>query len=88
MGSDFTNVAEIPSDVKGWEVPDFFELPVEGSHGAKWVMMFTPASGSPAGGNRNLVITGSFDGIPFNADAFDPADMWLDYRRDFDGALS
>jgi sucrose-6-phosphate hydrolase SacC (GH32 family) len=86
--SDFSNIPGLPSDVKGWEVPDFFELPIEGTEETKWVMLVTPASGSPAGGNGNFAITGSFDGTSFLADQFDAAAMWLDYGRDFDGALS
>ncbi|KAF2010227.1 glycoside hydrolase family 32 protein [Aaosphaeria arxii CBS 175.79] len=88
--NDFTlgDVPGLPSDVKGWEVPDFFPLAVEGSTDKKWVMLNTPAQGSPAGGNGVFGITGSFDGTVFKADPVDPATMWLDYGRDFDGALS
>jgi sucrose-6-phosphate hydrolase SacC (GH32 family) len=86
--SDFSNIPGLPSDVKGWEVPDFFELPIAGTKDTRWVILVTPASGSPAGGNGNFAITGSFDGTSFKADQFDPAAMWLDYGRDFDGALS
>lgn len=88
--SDFTSrdVRGIPSSVTGWEVPDFFQLPVDGSTDKKWVMLVTPAQGSPAGGNGQFALTGSFDGTKFTADTFDPATMWLDYGRDFDGALS
>lgn len=86
--SDVTTIAGLPSDVKGWEVPDFFELPIEGSTETKWVLFCTPASGSPAGGNGIFAITGSFDGTTFQSDAFEGASNWLDYGRDFDGALS
>ncbi|KAL1869322.1 hypothetical protein Daus18300_005534 [Diaporthe australafricana] len=86
--SDVTNIVGLPSDVKGWEVPDFFELPVEGSTETRWVLICTPASGSPAGGNGNFAVTGSFDGTIFQTDAFDASSNWLDYGRDFDGALS
>ena len=86
--SDFKDIPNLPADVKGWEVPDFFELPIQGSGEKKWVMLVTPASGSPAGGNGVFAVTGSFDGATFKADPFDPATMWLDYGRDFDGALS
>lgn len=86
--SEFANITGLPSDVNGWEVPDFFELPIEGSTETKWVLFYTPASGSPAGGNGNLAVTGSFDGTTFRADPFDAASNWLDYGRDFDGAMS
>ncbi|KAF2143949.1 glycoside hydrolase family 32 protein [Aplosporella prunicola CBS 121167] len=88
--SDFTSdaIAGLPGDVTAWEVPDFFQLAVEGSTETKWVMLITPAQGSPAGGNGVFGITGSFDGTKFTADPVDPATMWLDYGRDFDGAMS
>lgn len=86
--SEVANITGLPSDVKGWEVPDFFELPIEDSTQTKWVLLCTPASGSPAGGNGNFAVTGTFDGITFKADPFDAASNWLDYGRDFDGAMS
>lgn len=88
--SDFTSNAtsSLSDNIKGWEVPDFFELAVDNSSEKKWVMLITPAEGSPAGGNGVFGITGSFDGSKFTADPVDPATMWLDYGRDFDGALS
>jgi sucrose-6-phosphate hydrolase SacC (GH32 family) len=87
--SDFTakNVPNLPGGIKGWEVPDFFELPVKGTSTKKWVMIITPATGSPAGGNGVFALTGSFDGTVFTADPVDPRSFWLDYGRDFDGAL-
>lgn len=88
--SDFnsTDVPGLPGDVQGWEVPDFFEIPIEGSgEEKKWVMLITPATGSPAGGNGVFGVTGSFDGTRFTAEPVDPGTMWLDYGRDFDGAL-
>lgn len=88
--SDFrsADVPGLPGDVKGWEVPDFFQLPIEDSTDTKWTMLVTPAQGSPATGNGVFGMTGSFDGIVFKADPVDAATMWLDYGRDFDGALS
>lgn len=86
--SEVANITGLPSNVEGWEVPDFFELPIEDSTEKKWVLLCTPASGSPAGGNGNFAVTGSFDGTHFTPDAFDAATNWLDYGRDFDGALS
>ncbi|KAH8779770.1 glycosyl hydrolase [Diaporthe sp. PMI_573] len=86
--SEVANITGLPVDVEGWEVPDFFELPIEDSTETKWVLLCTPASGSPAGGNGNFAVTGSFDGTIFSPDAFDAASGWLDYGRDFDGAMS
>lgn len=88
--SDFTsqNVTGLPSGIKGWEVPDFFELPIEGTSEKKWVMLITSAEGSPATGNGNLGLTGSFDGEVFTADPIGTDPLWLDYGRDFDGSLS
>ncbi|KAI1369040.1 concanavalin A-like lectin/glucanase domain-containing protein [Xylaria arbuscula] len=83
-----SDVSGFPSDVTGWEIPDFFQLPVQDSSDSKWVLMFTPAQGSPAGGNGVIALTGSFDGTTFTADGFDASTNWLDYGRDFDGALS
>jgi sucrose-6-phosphate hydrolase SacC (GH32 family) len=88
--SDFTtsNIPNLPSGINGWEVPDFFELPIKGTTQKKWVLIITPATGSPAGGNGVFAVTGSFDGAVFTADPVDPSAFWLDYGRDFDGALS
>jgi levanase/fructan beta-fructosidase len=88
--SDFKagNIPGFPGGITGWEVPDFFELPVQGTSDRKWVLVFTPAQGSPAGGNGVVALTGSFDGTTFTADGFDASTNWLDYGRDFDGALS
>ncbi|KAL3484166.1 glycosyl hydrolase family protein [Aspergillus germanicus] len=89
--SDFTasDIPNLPSGINGWEVPDFFELPVKGTTQKKWVLMITPATGSPAGGNGVFAVTGSFDGTVFTADPVvtSPGAFWLDYGRDFDGAL-
>ncbi|KAH6856217.1 glycosyl hydrolase [Chaetomium sp. MPI-CAGE-AT-0009] len=87
--SDFnaSNIPNFPGGINGWEVPDFFELPVKGTTQTKWVMIITPATGSPAGGNGVFALTGSFDGAVFTADPVDPSAFWLDYGRDFDGAL-
>ncbi|KOS48216.1 hypothetical protein ACN38_g807 [Penicillium nordicum] len=78
----------LPSGITGWEVPDIFQLPIEGTDETTWVLIITPADGSPAGGNGVLALTGSFDGSTFKADPVDPSTLWLDYGRDFDGAYS
>ncbi|PQE08907.1 glycosyl hydrolase family protein [Rutstroemia sp. NJR-2017a WRK4] len=88
--SDFTsaNAPGLPSGISGWEVPDFFELQVDGTTTKKWALIVTPATGSPATGNGVFGLTGSFDGAVFNADPVDTSTLWLDYGRDFDGAMS
>ncbi|ODQ71402.1 hypothetical protein LIPSTDRAFT_55516 [Lipomyces starkeyi NRRL Y-11557] len=88
--SDFTasNIVGFPGGISGWEVPDFFELQIEGTTQTKWVLIVTPAAGSPAGGNGVFALTGSFDGSVFTADTVDPTTLWLDYGRDWDGAMS
>ncbi|KAB8226988.1 glycoside hydrolase family 32 protein [Aspergillus alliaceus] len=83
-----TQIKGFPSSITGWEVPDMFELPIHGTNETTWVLMFTPAQGSPAGGNGVVALTGSFDGKTFVADPVDSSTLWLDYGRDFDGALS
>jgi levanase/fructan beta-fructosidase len=81
-------VSGLPSTVTGWEVPDMFQLPIEGTDETTWVLILTPAKGSPAGGNGVFALTGSFDGKTFQPDPVDTANLWLDYGRDFDGAMS
>ncbi|KAL2821675.1 glycosyl hydrolase [Aspergillus granulosus] len=88
--SDLTvaQVPGLPSTAEAWEVPDMFELPIEGTDETTWVLIVTPAQGSPAGGNGVFALTGSFDGTSFQPDAVDVSTLWLDYGRDFDGAMS
>ncbi|KAL4916411.1 glycosyl hydrolase [Aspergillus aurantiobrunneus] len=88
--SDLTadQIPGLPSGVAAWEVPDMFELPIQGTSETTWVLILTPAEGSPAGGNGVLALTGSFDGTTFTADTVDLSSLWLDYGRDFDGAMS
>lgn len=83
-----TQIPGLPASVGAWEVPDFFEIPIEDEVGSKWVMLFTPSSGSPAGGNGVVGILGSFNGSVFTADPVTSSTLWLDYGRDFDGVTS
>ncbi|GAM42287.1 inulinase [Talaromyces pinophilus] len=83
-----SQIEGFPSSITGWEVPDMFQLPIQGIKKTTWVLIFTPAQGSPPGGNGVVALTGSFDGETFVADPVDPSTLWLDYGRDFDGALS
>jgi sucrose-6-phosphate hydrolase SacC (GH32 family) len=83
-----SDIPGFPGGATGWEVPDFFELPIEGTSLTTWVLMFTPANGSPAGGNGVVGITGSFNGTVFKPNPVIAATLWLDYGRDWDGAMS
>ncbi|KAE8347870.1 hypothetical protein BDV24DRAFT_146635 [Aspergillus arachidicola] len=83
-----SSISGMSSAITGWEVPDMFQLPIAGTGESTWVLIITPAQGSPAGGNGVLALTGSFDGATFTADPVRNETMWLDYGRDFDGALS
>nr|BAA12320.1 endo-inulinase precursor [Talaromyces purpureogenus]BAA12321.1 endo-inulinase precursor [Talaromyces purpureogenus] len=83
-----SQIEGFPSSVTGWEVPDMFQLPIQGTNETTWVIIFTPAQGSPAGGNGVVALTGSFDGETFLANPVDSSTLWLDYGRDFDGAMS
>lgn len=83
-----TQVSGLPTNITGWEVPDLFQLPIEGTDETTWVLILTPAKGSPAGGNGVFALTGSFDGETFKPDPVEAGNLWLDYGRDFDGAMS
>ncbi len=86
--SEFTG-AGMPADIGGWEVPDMFELPVDGNPGSKkWVLVITPSAGSPAGGNGVMYFVGQFNGTSFTSDNPPTTVLWADYGRDFDGVLS
>jgi len=83
-----TSVPGLPTGVGAWEVPDLFEIPIEGEAGTRWCLLITVASGSPAGGNGVIGILGSFDGVSFMPDTVNTAALWLDHGRDFDGVTS
>jgi sucrose-6-phosphate hydrolase SacC (GH32 family) len=83
-----SDISGFPQGAKGWEVPDFFELPIKGTTQKTWVLLITPAEGSPTGGNGVLALTGSFDGAVFTANPVVASTLWLDYGRDWDGVLS
>ena len=80
---------QIANQVGGWEVPDLFELPIDGNtNNTKWVLSITPSSGSPAGGNGVMYFIGDYDGHNFTQDtSLQPLNeiRWADYGRDFDG---
>jgi levanase len=52
-----------------WEVPDLFELPVDGDpDNTKWVLVVNMNPGSIAGGSGAQYFVGHFDGVEFEAD--------------------
>ena len=51
-----------------WEVPDLFELPVEGTRGKKWVLVVNMNPGAVAGGSGTQYFIGEFDGTTFTAE--------------------
>lgn len=84
----FTN-AGVPGSITGWEVPDLFELPVDGNPAdTRWVLSWTPANGSPAGGNGVCYLVGDFNGSAFIPETPVASPLWADYGRDWDGQQS
>lgn len=83
--SDFrsSDIPGFPAGATGWEVPHFFEMPIQGTSEKTRVLIFTPANGSPAGGNGVVAVTGSFNGVAFTANPVNPATLWLDNGRDW-----
>ncbi|KAH8693062.1 putative inulinase [Talaromyces proteolyticus] len=76
-------------DAKSWTwVSDLASSQIEGfpSDATGWEV--PDISGVPPGGNGVVALTGSFDGKTFVADSVDSSTLWLDYGRDFDGAMS
>lgn len=70
-----------------WEVPDLFELPVEGGGGgSKWVLAVSLNPGGPFGGSGVQYFVGGFDGVAFTPD--DTSTTWADHGRDFYAAVS
>jgi len=75
-----------------WEVPELFELPVDGDPSrTRWVLIVSVNRGALWGGSGVQYFTGQFDGERFVADASGlPADasgpdaaVWADHGRDF-----
>ena len=83
---------DIAAQIGGWEVPDFFKLPVKNAQGTvideKWVLSITPGSGSPAGGNGVMYFVGEYDGTTFTSENPLGTPLWADHGRDFDGQQS
>ncbi len=72
-----------------WEVPDLFELPVDGNPGnTKWVLTVGMNDGAPAGGSGVQYFVGRFDGEKFINDNPSSTVLWTDYGSDFYAGLS
>lgn len=69
-----------------WEVPDFFELPVEGTDESRWVLKVDVIEGGPQGGSAGQYFIGQFDGEHFVPDPQEA--RWVDYGKDFYAAVT
>ncbi len=66
-----------------WECPDLFELPLDGTHEKRWVLIVNRNPGAPAGGTGVRYMVGNFDGTRFVAETPDETKLWADYGKDF-----
>ncbi|MFC4324309.1 glycoside hydrolase family 32 protein [Litchfieldia salsa] len=67
-----------------WEVPDLFELPIDGDvNNTKWVMQVSLSNGSTAGGSGVQYFIGSFDGTTFTNDNPASTILYADYGADY-----
>ncbi|MDD7835849.1 glycoside hydrolase family 32 protein [Paenarthrobacter sp. AB444] len=77
-----------------WEVPELFQMPVEGSTAKKWVMVLSINPGGIAGGSGMQYFVGEFDGTRFTAENVAAPDaplsesQWLDHGADYYAANS
>lgn len=55
-----------------WEVPDLFELTIEGTTETRWVLAVSVLGGAVAGGSGIQYFVGDFDGTTFTADNVEP----------------
>ncbi len=70
--------------VRNWECPDIFELPVENVPGeTKWVLQVDSGDGHPAGGSGCQYFVGGFDGKRFANDNPPETALWVDHGKDF-----
>lgn len=69
-----------------WEVPDLFQLPVDGDpDDTRWVLQVDLNPGGPVGGSGGQYFIGSFDGTRFTAAPRPSPESprWVDYGADF-----
>ncbi|WP_328285274.1 glycoside hydrolase family 32 protein [Paenibacillus alkaliterrae] len=72
-----------------WEVPDLFELPVDGDPArTKWVLKVDINPGEQGLGSRGQYFIGHFDGTHFVNDHPPDKVLWVDYGKDFYASLS
>ena len=76
-----------------WECPDLFELPIDGSDQARWMLVVNINPGAVSGGGGAQYFLGDFDGTTFTPEHLaDGEDLrcfdWLDFGRDFYAAVS
>ncbi len=71
-----------------WEVPDLFQLPIDGGERKKWVLSVSVGAGGLHDGPGVLYFIGEFDGQTFISD--DPPERlrFLDYGADFYANIS
>jgi fructan beta-fructosidase len=73
----------------GWECPDLFELPIEGSRTNKrWVLMVSTSAGGAAGGSCVQYFVGTFDGVKFTNDHAPATKLYLDSGKDLYAAAT
>ncbi|WP_318153507.1 GH32 C-terminal domain-containing protein [Paenibacillus vietnamensis] len=72
-----------------WEVPELFELPVDGNptH-TKWVLKVDINPGEKNLGSRGQYFIGRFDGTNFINEHSPDKVLWVDYGKDFYASLS
>jgi fructan beta-fructosidase len=75
-----------------WEVPELFELPIDGSSETRWVLKVDVGTGGPFGGSAGMYFLGQFDGERFIADDpnlnLETPANWLDFGKDFYAAIT
>ena len=64
-----------------WECPDLVEIPVEGTHEKKWVLICNLNPGGPFGGSAAQYFVGSFDGKKFVNES-PTQTKWMDWGKD------
>ncbi len=72
-----------------WEVPELFELPINGDPTrTRWVLKVDVGAGGPFGGSAGQYFIGQFDGQRFVPDDPQAEPNWIDGGKDFYAAVS
>lgn len=69
-----------------WECPDLFEVPLEGTHHSRWVLLLSTNPGGWSGGSGMRYWVGDFDGAKFAPD--EHGARCLDHGHDLYAAVS